>query len=233
MCGRFAQSSDPKKMMARFKIKRQVPSFTLRYNIAPSQVVPIVIQAENERVVAPMRWGLIPSWSKDPAIGNRMINARLESVEIKPSFRSSLKQKRCLVPATGFYEWRVTKGDKGKTPIWISLKNQDIFAFAGLWDEWLDPQQNKIQTFTIITTEANSFFQSIHSRMPVILEANAEDTWLKTSIKDSQQVLHNLKQVPYDLMQAHAVSSYVNSPKNDGIECIHETPDPEQDFTLF
>ena len=117
--------------------------------------------------------------------------------------------------------------------MWISLKNQDIFAFAGLWDEWLDPQHNKIQTFTIITTEANSFLQSIHSRMPVILEATTEDIWLEPSIKDSQQVLHNLKQVSVDLMQAHAVSSYVNSPKNDGIECIHKAPNPEQDLTLF
>ena len=233
MCGRFAQSSNQKKMMAHFKIKKPASSFALRYNIAPLQMVPVVIQAQEERVFAPMRWGLIPSWGKDPTIANRMINARLESVRTKPSFRSCLKQKRCLIPATGFYEWRAVKGNKGKIPMWISLKNQDIFAFAGLWDEWLDPQHNKIQTFTIITTEANSFLQSIHSRMPVILEANAEDSWLEPSIKDSQQVLHNLKQVSVDLMQAHAVSAYVNSPKNEGIECIHEAPDPEQDLTLF
>jgi len=161
-----------------------------------------------------MRWGLIPSWAKDPALGNKLINARAETVHEKPSFRSSFRKRRCLVPAAGLYEWQVR--DKGKVPQCIQLRTGGLFAFAGLWSEW-DSGKEILQTFTIITTAANRELESIHQRMPVILMPQNYDGWLATSPQDPKNLLKPLEE---GLLEHYEISKTVNSPKNDNEECI-------------
>src|SRR5664279_313889 len=150
--------------------------FAPRYNIAPTQYVPVITN-EQPKTLSLYRWGLIPSWAKEEAIGNKMINARADGIAEKPSFRSAFKRRRCLVPASGFYEWR--KGDgKTKTPMYIHLKDQDLFAMAGLWEVWHNSNGDEIRTFTIITTDANDFMMPVHNRMPVILHKRDYEQWL-------------------------------------------------------
>lgn len=183
-----------------------------RFNIAPSQLVPIIVSGSANKAVM-MKWGLVPFWAKDPKIGNRLINARAETISTKPAFRTSFKRKRCLVPATGFYEWKRLKD--GKIPYYIHMKDDSFFAFAGLYDRWTDPDGEVLYTFTIITTTANTIMEKIHNRMPVILNASDEDLWLSKEPlgeTDSSRVL-----VPYDprALEAFKVSKEVNSPVND------------------
>ena len=217
MCGRFI-ILDPEMIIRKYNIeKKPAFTFTPRYNIAPSQEVPIVGRDTANRLEL-MKWGLIPFWAKDPEIGNRLINARAETLAEKPSFKTSLKSKRCLVPTSGFYEWKEIGGRK--TPFLIKLKDTPLFSFAGLYDIWLDAQKNEIKTFTIITTTANSFLTPIHDRMPVILDANNENIWLNNAIKDIPQLLPLLKPYPDETMEMYPVSPAVNNPKTDSPELI-------------
>ena len=167
-----------------------------------------------------MRWGLVPSWAQDPSIGQRMINARAETLLEKPSFKQLVARRRCLVPADGFYEWR-REGNR-KVPMWIYLKNRVPFAFAGLWDYWRDPAGDKeLYSFTIITTEANALLRPIHNRMPVIYDKEMGRQWLEESFGDQPMILAAvLRPWPSELMEAHDVSTLVNSPENDTAECI-------------
>ena len=164
------------------------------------------------------RWGLIPYWAKDPKIGQRMINARAETLRKKPSFKKLIQRKRCLVLADGFYEWKVSSNAKTLTPMRIVLKSGELFSFAGLWDNWKGPNGKEITSFTIITTKANSAIQAIHHRMPVILSPGDEDLWLDSSA-DPSQVLALLKPYSPDDMAFFPVSRIVNSPQNDSLEC--------------
>jgi len=191
-----------------------------RYNIAPTQNIAAILNKESPgRVLTEMRWGLIPAWADDPKIGNRMINARAETLAEKPSFKRSLAKKRCLIPADGFYEWK--KNGKAKTPMRITLKNQEVFAFAGLWDTWnKNPKGETVNSCTIITCEANSFMKSIHDRMPVILRKEAEDDWLDLNIIEPAKLLKLLSPYPAKELTAYVVSSMVNSPRYDGPECV-------------
>ena len=169
MCGRFTLTVDPAKLMGVFKDFTFPTQFAPRYNISPAQ--PILAIPNNEKNKADFfLWGLIPSWAKDPAISNKLINARGETIAEKPSFRGSYKYKRCIIPADGFYEWKVQTGQKTKTPYFIHMKDSLPFALAGLWDEWHSPAGNTIRSCTIITTTPNELMSDLHNRMPVILD---------------------------------------------------------------
>ena len=218
MCGRFSQSMDVSKMASRFKIKKPVFPVSPRYNVAPSQKVPVVINL-GERSLELFNWGMIPCWAKDSSIGNRMINARAESIAEKPSFRKPFKRTRCLVPADSFYEWKLDENGKTKTPMRIVLKSRDPFAFAGLWDTWKDLEGKVIRSFTIITTNANDSLKSIHKRMPVILKPKDEEAWLAQN-EEVSKLIHLLKPYPDKEMEAYPISKIVNSPRNDNEGCI-------------
>jgi putative SOS response-associated peptidase YedK len=218
MCGRFTLTTDIEQLEERFSFHAANLSFTPRYNIAPSQAVFAVIGDEKGSCGGLLRWGLIPSWAKDAAIGNRMINARAETVAEKPSFRRALQQRRCLILADGFYEWR--KEGKKKTPLFITLASREPFAFAGLWETWRPPDGEAILSCTIITTTPNALMESIHNRMPVILAREAETTWLDQKITEPEKLLPLLAPYSETLMDAYEVAPTVNSPKNDSPACI-------------
>jgi putative SOS response-associated peptidase YedK len=182
--------------------------------------VPVIVRNEDRNELKPMRWGLVPSWAQDPSIGQRMINARAETLLEKPSFKNLVGTQRCIVPADGFYEWR-REGNR-KVPMWIHLKNREPFAFAGLWDCWRDPAGGKeLYSFTIITTEPNALLRPIKNRMPVIYDREMGAQWLGQSFGDQSMILAAvLRPWPSELMEVHEVSTLVNSPKNDTAECI-------------
>lgn len=163
-----------------------------------------------------MKWGLVPSWAKDEKIGYKMINARSEGIETKPSFRAAFKRHRCLVPTTGFYEWKKVDA-KMKQPYFIRLKSGEPFAFAGLWEVW---GPDNLETFTIITTENNELIEPIHTRMPVILHEKDEAVWLDPELHDADKLKELLKPYPSEEMEMYEVSTFVNSPKNESPDCI-------------
>jgi len=215
MCGRFSLAADPSTIAQRFAVTMSTAesaAWTLHYNIAPTKTV-VVVGDDGTRYLTQMRWGLIPSWAKDPAIGNRMINARAETVATKPAFRVALRKHRCLVVADGFYEWQ--QRGRAKQPFYIVLKSREAFGFAGVWETWTAPDGEEIKTCTIITTEANELLKPIHDRMPVILSLQAEVVWLDPSIQDPEKLLPLLKPYPAEEMEAYPVSRLVNSPQND------------------
>lgn len=221
MCGRFSLSTDKDDLQSRYGFVD--PSGILlkpRYNIAPTQQSPVVTVNEGTRVLAMMRWGLVPYWAKDASIGYKLINARAETLAQKSSFKKSFREKRCLVLADGFYEWRKTGGKAPKIPLRFVLRSREPFAFAGLWDSWQTPEGDTLFTFTIITTEANELMSTIHDRMPVILHQKDEDQWLDPELKDVNKLIPLLAPYPSDLMDCYEVSPRVNSPKNDDPECI-------------
>ena len=219
MCGRYSQSQSPSKLIQRFAIKGPHPKgIKPRYNIAPSQNAPVVVYQE-ETSLEVFRWGLIPSWSKDPSIGNRMINARAETLTSKPSYRRPFRRSRCLIPADGFYEWQIQPGGKSKSPFRIRLASNEPFGFAGLWDQWRDKNGGEVRTFTIITTEANKTLSPIHDRMPVILKPEDEAAWLNPST-EPERLLQMLVPYPDGSLEVYEVSKLVNSPKNDTPDCL-------------
>ena len=225
MCGRFVKKSTKEELRARFGFQNTPDKSTLfdaRYNIAPSQEHPILIVSEDKRLVVGMKWGLVPYWAKDPKIGYKMINARAEGIDEKPSFKTPLRKRRCLIMADGFYEWRKVDA-KTKVPYYFKLKSDEPFAFAGLWDEWKKDDGQKLRTFTIITTEPNELMEPIHNRMPVILEEKDEARWLDPELTTPSEVLPLLRKYPSDLMECFEVSTIVNSPKNDVPECVVPT----------
>ena len=223
MCGRFALTD----IDAVFSQYRVVISEGIRieprYNIAPSQHTPVIyLNRKKERVLEMMKWGLVPFWAKDPKIGNRMINARAETLDTKPSFKHILKTRRCLVPASGFYEWE--KAGKSKVPYYVKLEKRTLFSFAGLYDIWKDDEGRELKTFTIITTEPNCTLKPIHDRMPVILRQECEDVWLGLDShgQDTDALMAMLRPYPDDDMKAYVVSHEVNDPLNDNPQLIRE-----------
>lgn len=219
MCGRFTLTVDPSQSQDAFKGFTLPAQFAPRFNIAPTQPV-LAIPNDGRRAADFFVWGLIPSWAKDPSIGNRLINARGETLAEKPAFRGGYKHKRCLIPADGFYEWRAQRGSKTKTPHFIHLKTGEPFAFAGLWDEWHSPDGSAIRSCTIVTTTPNALMVPIHNRMPVMLEPRDYAEWLDTATRTPESLNHLLRPFPAKLMEAHPVSTLVNSPANDRAECI-------------
>ena len=223
MCGRFVLE-DIDEVFPRFRLSGSedlIGNIKPRYNIAPSHYAYIISRnARQENRLEMMKWGLIPSWSKDPKIGSRMINARVETVDIKPSFKNLLRTNRCLVPCSGFYEWKII-GTK-KVPHYIGLKNGRIFCLAGLYDVWKNSDGDDLKTFTIITTRPNNTLKPIHNRMPVILHQEFEDQWLNTKIQNHDSVKRLLKPYPDDNMISYAVSNEVNNPANDNPQLIKQ-----------
>jgi putative SOS response-associated peptidase YedK len=219
MCGRYSQFGDLQQLRLRFQIEMIAETPVQRYNIAPSQNAPVVLW-DNGRVLRLMQWGLVPHWAKDEKIGNKMINARAETLTEKRSFKNLLASNRCLVLADGFYEWRPTKTGKGKSPVRIVLKDRGSFAFAGLWDRSKRSDGSEFFSYTIITTEANELISPFHHRMPVILEAQSENIWLKGAAEDSEILLGLLRPYPPAEMELYEVAAKVNSPRTDSLECI-------------
>jgi putative SOS response-associated peptidase YedK len=219
MCGRFTLTIDPAQLQEAFPWAVIPDNLPPRYNIAPSQPV-AVIPNTGDNTLSMYRWGLIPSWAKDPSIGDRMINARSESLAEKPSFRNAYKRRRCLILSDGFYEWKQNPDLKSKQPMYIRLKNARPFAFAGLWEVWHAPDGSEIRSCTIITTQPNSLLEPIHNRMPVILPTNAYNEWLVTDDRQPDQLNHLL--VPYSSteMMAFPVSKMVNRPEYESPELV-------------
>lgn len=221
MCGRFTLTTDTKKLAEAFsEFKPPSEEVQPRYNIAPSQ--PIAVVANNgAHQIEFFKWGLIPSWAKDPSIGNRMINARAETLAEKPSFKHAYKRRRCLVLADGFYEWRKNPGSKTKTPMYIRLASGEPFAFAGLWEVWHSKEgDGPLLSCTIITSEPNDLIASIHNRMAVILPREAYEPWLDPAERSPEELNGLLKPYPAEKMAAYEVSTLVNNPRNDAPECI-------------
>jgi putative SOS response-associated peptidase YedK len=213
MCGRFTLTADISALQESFPWLGIPSGLEPRYNIAPSQPVAVVPNDGKNRLDF-FTWGLIPSWAKDPSIGNRMINARAETLAEKPSFRNAFRRRRCLVLADGFYEWRKDDG-KSKTPMYIRLEDGSPFAFAGLWEIWNAPDGSQVLSCAIITTEPNPLMAKIHNRMPVILPQAAHMPWLHSGEADTKALSALLKPYPAEEMVAYPVSKLVNSPAND------------------
>ena len=215
MCGRYS-FVPTESIAARFDIQQAQLTLLPRYNVAPSQSMPVVVRNSPNRLVE-MQWGLIPSWSKEPRAQFSTINARAETITKSPVFRGPFKSRRCLVPASGFYEWRQT--GQGKQPYCIRLREGDLFAFAGLYDVWRDGEGNELYSYTVITTTPNDLVAPIHNRMPVILRQEDEQVWLDNEA-DSARLLALLVAYPADKMEAYPVSRAVNSPANEGAELL-------------
>ncbi len=223
MCGRFTLFEADKILSREFGVSG-IPPLSPRYNIAPSQAVAAVrtASAGTGRELALLRWGLIPSWSKDPAIGNRLINARAETVREKPSFRNAFRRHRCLIPANGFYEWQ--RLERGKQPYFVRMRDERLFAFAGLWDRWESPDKGVIESCTILTTVANAVLSTIHDRMPVILPPAEYARWLDPALQNTDSLAPLLAPFPAEDMLAFPVSPRVNIPTVDDQECMAPLP---------
>jgi putative SOS response-associated peptidase YedK len=210
MCGRYTLRTPIDVLAEGFEIQEYPSSITPNYNVAPTQEVAAVVEEDEMRKLEMFHWGLIPSWAKDPSIGNKMVNARAETVSEKPSFRSAFKKRRCLILADGFYEWQKT--DDGKQPYHIKMQDDSPFAFAGLWEIWKDEEE--IRSCTIITTAANDLMSEIHHRMPVILPPDDYDMWLDPDFDENEPLTSLLKPYSSDKMEAYIVSRRVNKPSN-------------------
>jgi putative SOS response-associated peptidase YedK len=229
MCGRYTLTTDLSFLQARFGFEVEEVPFAPRYNISPTQDVVTVVNNGSRNQGCLMRWGLVPFWAKDPTIGNRMINARAETVVENRVFRQVFPKQRCLVVADSFYEWR--KNGKSKIPMRIMLKSGEPFAFAGLWSTWRpkgDLESGPLYSCTIITTVPNALMEPIHSRMPVILTPEAEAIWLDTGHMDTAELRELLLPYPAAEMRVCEVSTLVNSPRNNDPRCI-EPVSPDAD----
>lgn len=221
MCGRFTLFADYYDILDRFDIDASIAEdlYNPHFNIAPSHSVLSVINDGSKNRLGYLRWGLIPPWAKDMKIGYKMINARADTLSEKPSFRNAYKKRRCLVIADSFYEWK-RHDDKTKTPMRIKLKTDELFAMAGLWEQWKSPDGENIYSCTVITTTSNELMADIHDRMPVILKREDEKTWLDPAITDTNVLDRLLKPLPQGLLEAFEVSTLVNSPKNNSPNII-------------
>jgi putative SOS response-associated peptidase YedK len=213
MCGRYSITTAPEAMRRLFRIEGPLLNIEPRYNLAPTQLAPVIRpRTEGGNELAMMRWGLVPSWSKKgPVSGFTMINARAETVADKPAYRAAFRERRCLVPADGFYEWK--KLGREKQPYRFTMADVAPFAFAGLWESWRDPTGGSLLSFTIIVTVANALVSTVHDRMPVILAAGQADAWLAGGSREAMLAL--LQPFPADRMAAKPVSRRVNSAAND------------------
>ena len=217
MCGRFNLITDAQALVDFFALSDSL-DVAPRYNIAPAQSILAVRQQDGRRTAAALHWGLIPRWSKDRKIGYKTINARAETVAEKPAFRSAFRRRRCLIPATGFFEWRTVAS--GKQPYNILRRDGNLMAFAGLWESWRSPDGEQIESCTIIITEANESVRPVHDRMPVILDPEAYPIWLNPDLQDPAKLQPLLRPCPAELTVAVPVSRSVGNPANDGPDCV-------------
>lgn len=236
MCGRFTHLYTWAQLHKLMTLTSPPIELPLRFNVAPMQMAPVVRAEDGGRALDMLRWGLVPSWAKDEGIASSLINARAETVASKPAFRAAFKRRRCVVPASGFYEWQqapvaeeglfgVTRGKPAKRPHYITRADGQPMIFAGLWESWRDPGAPEgtsaplVETFTIITCEPNAMMSRLHDRMPVILDLPDLARWLDPG-SDAESVARLLGPFPADRMTAHPVSTRVNSPRNDDAECL-------------
>jgi len=229
MCGRYTIVSAPAVLRELFGFE-ELPNFPARFNIAPTQPIPIVRLFEGKRQFALVRWGFLPSWAKDPSTFSLLINARGESAREKPAFRAAMKYRRCLIPADGFYEWQA-RGSGLKQPFYIHATSGAPLAFAGLWETWTGPNGEEVDTAAIVTTAANGTLAPIHARMPVIVPPEAFDLWLDTAHVDERTAAAVIAPAPDDLLEAYPVSTAVNRTANDDPKLIElftpsEAPPP-------
>jgi putative SOS response-associated peptidase YedK len=233
MCGRYRLSRRKQIIEEHFDSASGEEDWSPRYNVAPTQSVPVIRQNPKEpnRELSLMRWGLIPSWAKDSSAAARMINARAETASTKPAFSDALKFRRCLLPADGFYEW--SRVGKIKQPYCFEVNEGGLFAFAGIWDRWKGPNGQWIKSCSILTTTPNAVTAAVHDRMPVILDPDAYDLWLDPAMNDVSAASELLK--PYDarLMQCYPVSTRINHVANDDQECCVPVEPAEIQNPLF
>jgi putative SOS response-associated peptidase YedK len=236
MCGRYRLSRRKQVVEEYFEsasegVSEEEEEWSARYNIAPTQPVATVRQAGTGRVLSMMRWGLVPSWANHISIGNRLINGRCETVLEKPAFRESFRMRRCLIPADGFYEWKKT--GKQRQPFHFGMKDDSLFAFAGVWDRWRSPSGQVLESCSILTNAPNELLEDVHDRMPVILPRRHYQTWLTAPTAEAERLAELL--VPFDasLMRRYAVSALVNKPQNEMPECAVEVPNPETQTQLW
>ncbi|MEK4293655.1 SOS response-associated peptidase [Paenibacillus sp. FSL R5-0914] len=221
MCGRYTITVTMEELMVRyFANDSTIIHYAPKYNAAPMQQIPAVINTGSSNKLGELRWGLVPSWAKDNKIGNKMINARAESLLEKPSFKRLVSSRRCIIPSDGFYEWKVQ--GSSKQPMRIVMRDGGIFSMAGLYDIWMDPEGNKLSTCTIITTTPNELMAEIHNRMPVILKPEDETEWLDRGNQDTTSLIKLLKPYDQQLMRAYPVSMAVGNVRNDAKELIEE-----------
>jgi putative SOS response-associated peptidase YedK len=218
MCGRFTFALSPELLAEVFGVP-VLEEIARRYNIAPSQQVPILREAATGgRYLSSVRWGLVPHWAKDLSIGNRMINARCETVHEKPAFRQAIRARRCIVPASGFFEWAASPA--GKSPHYVTMRDGSPLAFAGIWDSWRTPEGKILETCAILTTTANSLMAPLHDRIPVLLHPTEFELWLDRSMNNPEKLQRLYQSYPAELLQEREVSSMVNNPTHDTPENI-------------
>lgn len=220
MCGRFSLTTELHKLEERFFLENAKNlDYQIHYNIAPGQKILSIVEGSSQNRAGNLHWGLVPSFAKDKKIGYKMINARAETLKEKISFSRLLERRRCLIPADGFYEWKQLNGQK--SPVRFTLKTEEPFAFAGLWDRWVHGKE-EVVSCTLITTEANSLVKDVHNRMPVIVKKEMEHIWLSKKEQDVNLLMSILQPFDESLMQAYEVSTVVNTPKNNGPECVQQ-----------
>lgn len=216
MCGRYGFIPED-NFYDRFEIQNRLERLETHYNVVPGMMMPVITR-NSPKKVENMKWGLIPFWAKDPKIGYKMINARAEGISQKPAFKKPIRSQRCLIPTSGFFEWK--RLDQEKIPYYIRLKDKKTFVFAGLYDVWVNAEGYSLKSFTIITTVPNKLVVSIHDRMPVILDDGFAEIWLDNRITDINILLDLLKPFEEDKMESFPVSKLINNPANDNSEVI-------------
>jgi len=231
MCGRFVSSSKPDEIASYFGATLGETLLEPSYNVAPTNAVYAVLTDGGVRRLDPVRWGLVPSWAKDPTVGNRMINARVETILEKRTYAAPFKRRRCIIPADGFYEWKAIPGQRRKQPMYIHRADGDRLAFAGLWEVWRGPDKDQppLRTCTVITGPANDTIAPIHDRMPVMIPPDEWATWLDPEVQDTDLLGKLLVPAPNELLIAHPVSTDVNNVRNKGAHLIDEAPPIEDE----
>lgn len=223
MCGRFVANIPAGVLKEIFNLQ-EVPPLEPRYNVTPSQQAAVVRNHGDHNRLDYLKWGLVPTWSKDPGIGSHMINARCETVYEKPAFRHSIKYRRCIIPTSGFYEWQIC-GDHRKQPWFIRMADDSPMCLAGLWESWKAPDGSELETFAVMTTAANKLVAPIHERMPVILHPDSFTFWLSHNMHDQDQLQPLYQPFPAAGMTACKVSDLVNNPRIDSPACIAQVDD--------
>jgi putative SOS response-associated peptidase YedK len=223
-CGRYTLHQTPAQLAKRYNVAKAPADIRENYNVAPGQIMPVVVEEDGKTTIELMKWGLIPSWSKDPKIGYRLINARDDTIFEKPVWRSVILKKRCLIPADGFYEWQKIEENAGakkhKQPFYIHPKQTGIFSFAGVWESWKDAEDKEWKTYSIVTTEPNKEMRDIHNRMPVILPPEDESSWLDVSRTKREQVEPFLLPYHDNGLEVYKVTQDVNSTANNSKHLI-------------
>ncbi|MBL8835036.1 MAG: SOS response-associated peptidase [Alphaproteobacteria bacterium] len=216
MCGRYLITTPVEGLRAVFGFRNPAPNLPPRYNVAPTQRVPVIRRAAGARAIDLLRWGLVPSWAKDLSVGSRMINARGESVAEKPAYRAAFRARRCLVPADGFYEWQTVGQNPPKHPFLFRMRDGRPFAFAGLWERWQSPEREIVETFTIVNTAATGMMTDYHDRVPIVLAPADYDAWLDASVDPMPLI----QAPPGDWFAVTPVSAYVNDVRHDDPGCL-------------